>query len=83
VLPEKTSPTIARLAARQATCRSEHKPADRLWHVTAGSASYTLHTLQPEGLSAAARAPKTVQTFAVDRRVNLETIISCCARGVA
>src|SRR3954471_8392026 len=72
VLPGKTLADIARLLpADEVTI--EHKPAESVVHVTSGSASYTLHTYNPEDFP---RLPEltAVQTFSVDRESLLETI---------
>jgi DNA polymerase-3 subunit beta len=72
VLPGKTFADIARLLpADEVTI--EHKPAESVVHVTSGSASYTLHTYNPEDFP---RLPElgAVQTFSVDRESLLETI---------
>ena len=72
VLPGKTFVDIARLLpADEVTI--EHKPAESVVHVTSGSASYTLHTYNPEDFP---RLPEldAVQTFSVDRESLLETI---------
>jgi DNA polymerase III subunit beta len=51
----------------------EHRPEESVVHVTAGSASYTLHTYNAEDFP---RLPEldAVSTFAVDREALLETI---------
>jgi DNA polymerase-3 subunit beta len=72
VLPGKTLVDIARLLpADEVTI--EHRPTESVVHVTSGSASYTLHTYNPEDFP---RLPDvaSVQTFAVDREALLETI---------
>jgi DNA polymerase-3 subunit beta len=72
VLPGKTLVDIARLLpADEVTI--EHRPTESVVHVTSGSASYTLHTYNPEDFP---RLPDVaaVQTFAVDREALLETI---------
>src|SRR6059058_5712909 len=72
VLPGKTLADIARLLpADEVTI--EHKPSESVVHVTSGSASYTLHTYNPEDFP---RLPDVtaVQTFAIDREALLETI---------
>src|SRR3954468_1062494 len=71
-LPGKTLADIARLLpADEVTI--EHKPSESVVHVTSGSASYTLHTYNPEDFP---RLPElgAVQTFSVDRESLLETI---------
>jgi len=72
VLPGKTLVDIARLLPADEVS-IEHKPTESVVHLTAGSASYTLHTYNPEDFP---RLPDVtaVQTFAVDREALLETI---------
>src|SRR5437764_9221998 len=72
VLPGKTFADIARLLP---TCEVsiEHKPAESVVHVTAGAASYTLHTFNPEDFPRLQEL-ESVQTFTVDREPLLETI---------
>jgi len=72
VLPGKTFADIARLLPSDEVT-IEHKPAESVVHVTSGSASYTLHTYNPEDFP---RLPElgAVQTFSVDRESLLETI---------
>src|SRR6476469_4525110 len=72
VLPGKTFVDIARLLPADEVA-IEHKPAESVVHVTAGSASYTLHTYNPEDFP---RLPDVtaVQTFPVERESLLETI---------
>ena len=72
VLPGKTLVDIARLLPADEVV-IEHKPAESVVHVTSGSASYTLHTYNPEDFP---RLPEldAVQTFSVDRESLLETI---------
>jgi len=72
VLPGRTFVDIARLLpADEVTI--EHKPNESVVHVTSGSASYTLHTYNPEDFP---RLPElgSIQTFSVDREALLETI---------
>jgi DNA polymerase III subunit beta len=72
VLPGKTLVDIARLLpADEVTI--EHRPTESVVHITSGSASYTLHTYNPEDFP---RLPDVaaVQTFSVDRDALLETI---------
>jgi DNA polymerase-3 subunit beta len=72
VLPGKTLVDIARLLpADEVTI--EHKPTESVVHIESGSASYTLHTYNPEDFP---RLPEldAVQTFTVDRESLLETI---------
>jgi DNA polymerase III subunit beta len=72
VLPGKTLVDIARLLpADEVTI--EHRPTESVVHLTSGSASYTLHTYNPEDFP---RLPDVaaVQTFSVDRDALLETI---------
>jgi len=72
VLPGKTLVDIARLLPAE-DVTIEHKPTESVVHLTAGSASYTLHTYNPEDFP---RLPDvtSVQTFPVDRESLLETI---------
>jgi DNA polymerase-3 subunit beta len=72
VLPGKTLVDIARLLPAE-DVSIEHKPTESVVHLTAGSASYTLHTYNPEDFP---RLPDvtSVQTFAVEREPLLETI---------
>src|SRR3954453_10245570 len=72
VLPGKTLVDIARLLPSDEVT-IEHKPGESVGHATAGSASYTLHTYNPEDFP---RLPdvSAVQTFPVDRESLLETI---------
>jgi DNA polymerase III subunit beta len=72
VLPGKTFADIARLLP-PGDVSIEHKPAESVVHVTAGSASYTLHTYNPEDFPRLQELD-TVQTFTVDRESLLETI---------
>src|SRR5581483_6524665 len=72
VLPGRTLVDIARLLpADEVTI--EHRAAESVVHVVSGSASYTLHTYNPEDFP---RLPDVgaIQTFAVDRESLLETI---------
>src|SRR5436190_1450653 len=72
VLPGRTLTDIARLLpADEVTI--EHRPAESVVHLTSGSASYTLHTYNPEDFP---RLPDTeaAPTFSVDRESLLETI---------
>jgi DNA polymerase-3 subunit beta len=72
VLPGKTLVDIARLLPAD-DVTIEHRPTESVVHLTAGSASYTLHTYNPEDFP---RLPDvtSVQTFPVDRESLLETI---------
>src|SRR5438067_992946 len=72
VLPGKTLVDIARLLPSDEVA-IEHKPTESVVHVTSGSASYTLHTYNPEDFP---RLPElgVVQTFSIDRESLLETI---------
>src|SRR5436305_13990573 len=72
VLPGKTFADIARLLPADEVA-IEHKPTESVVHVTSGSASYTLHTYNPEDFP---RLPEldAVTTFAVERAPLLETI---------
>jgi DNA polymerase III subunit beta len=72
VLPGKTLVDIARLLPADEVA-IEHRPTESVVHLTSGSASYTLHTYNPEDFP---RLPDVaaVQTFSVDRDALLETI---------
>jgi DNA polymerase III subunit beta len=72
VLPGKTLVDIARLLPGDEVT-IEHKPAESVVHVTAGTASYTLNTYNPEDFP---RLPEleAVSTFSVEREALLETI---------
>ena len=72
VLPGKTFVDIARLLPGDEVT-IEHKPAESVVHVTAGSASYQLNTYNPEDFP---RLPEldVVSTFGVERESLLETI---------
>jgi DNA polymerase III subunit beta len=72
VLPGKTLVDIARLLPGD-DVTIEHRPAESVVHVTAGSAAYTLNTFNPEDFP---RLPEieAVSMFAVDRESLLETI---------
>jgi DNA polymerase III subunit beta len=72
VLPGKTLVDIARLLPGDEVT-IEHRPAESVVHVTAGSAAYTLNTYSPEDFP---RLPEVdaISTFAVDRESLLETI---------
>jgi len=72
VLPGKTLVDIARLLPGDEVT-IEHKPAESVVHVTAGTASYTLNTYNPEDFP---RLPEleAVSTFSVERESLLETI---------
>jgi DNA polymerase-3 subunit beta len=72
VLPGKTFADIARLLP-PGDVSIEHKAAESVVHVTAGSASYTLHTYNPEDFPRLQEL-ESVQTFSVDRESLLETI---------
>jgi DNA polymerase III subunit beta len=72
VLPGKTFADIARLLPA-GEVSIEHKPAESVVHVTAGTASYTLHTFNPEDFPRLQELDG-VQTFTVDRESLLETI---------
>ncbi|HKI91967.1 MAG TPA: DNA polymerase III subunit beta, partial [Gaiellaceae bacterium] len=72
VLPGRTFVDIARLLpADEVTI--EHRAAESVVHVTSGSASYTLHTYNPEDFP---RLPEleSIETFPVIRESLLETI---------
>src|SRR5215472_5635567 len=66
VLPGKTLVDIARLLPSDDVA-IEHRPTESVVHLTAGTASDTLHTYNPEDFP---RLPElnAVQTFAVDRK---------------
>ena len=72
VLPGKTLVDIARLLPSE-DVSIEHRPSESVVHLTAGSASYTLNTYNPEDFP---RLPDVtaVQTFPVERESLLETI---------
>jgi DNA polymerase-3 subunit beta len=72
VLPGKTFADIARLLPA-GDVLIEHKPAESVVHVTAGSASYTLHTYNPEDFPRLQEL-ESLQTFTVDRESLLDTI---------
>jgi DNA polymerase-3 subunit beta len=72
VLPGKTFADIARLLPAGEVL-IEHKPAESVVHVTAGTASYTLNTFNPEDFPRLQELD-SVQTFTVDRESLLETI---------
>jgi DNA polymerase-3 subunit beta len=72
VLPGKTFADIARLLPGDEV-EIEHKPAESVVHITAGSASYTLHTFNPEDFPRLQELD-AVQTFTVEREALLETI---------
>jgi DNA polymerase-3 subunit beta len=72
VLPGRTLVEIARLLpADEVTI--EHRAVESVVHVVSGSASYTLHTYNPEDFP---RLPDltATETFAIDRDALLETI---------
>jgi DNA polymerase-3 subunit beta len=72
VVPGKTLVDIARLLPSEEVV-IEHRPAESVVHITSGSASYTLHTYNPEDFP---RLPEleAVSTFAVERESLLDTI---------
>ena len=72
VLPGKTLVDISRLLPGDEVT-IEHRPAESVVHVTAGTASYTLNTYNPEDFP---RLPEldAVSTFSVERESLLETI---------
>jgi DNA polymerase III subunit beta len=72
VLPGRTLVDIARLLPAD-DVTLEHSAAESVVHVTSGSASYTLHTFNPEDFP---RLPDIAesQTFSVEREPLLETI---------
>jgi DNA polymerase-3 subunit beta len=72
VLPGKTLADIARLLPADEVA-IEHKPAESVVHVTSGSASYTLHTYNPDDFPRLQEL-EAVKTFSVERESLLETI---------
>jgi DNA polymerase III subunit beta len=72
VLPGKTLADLSRLLPADEVS-IEHKPTEAVVHLTSGTASYTLHTFNPDDFP---RLPEldTLQTFAVERESLLETI---------
>jgi DNA polymerase III subunit beta len=72
VLPGKTFADIARLLPGDEVA-IEHKPSESVVHITSGSASYTLHTFNPEDFPRLQELD-AVQTFTVERESLLETI---------
>jgi len=72
VLPGRTLVDIARLLPGDEVT-IEHRASESVVHVTSGTASYTLHTFNPEDFP---RLPDVgaVETFSVDRASLLETI---------
>jgi DNA polymerase-3 subunit beta len=72
VLPGKTFADIARLLPGEDVA-IEHKPSESVVHIISGSASYTLHTYNPEDFPRLQELD-TVQTFSVDRESLLDTI---------
>src|SRR5436190_2020815 len=72
VLPGRTLTDIARLLPADEVA-IEHRPAESVVHVTCGTASYTLHTYNPEDFP---RLPDldAGPTFSVERESLLETI---------
>jgi DNA polymerase-3 subunit beta len=72
VLPGRTLVDIARLLPAD-DVTLEHRAAESVVHITSGSASYTLHTFNPEDFP---RLPDLAeaQTFSVEREPLLETI---------
>jgi DNA polymerase-3 subunit beta len=72
VLPGKTLVDISRLLPGDEVT-IEHRPTESVVHVTAGTASYTLNTYNPEDFP---RLPEldAVSTFSVERESLLETI---------
>src|SRR5689334_6304472 len=65
VLPGRTLTDVARLLPSDEVA-IEHRPAESVVHVTSGSASYTLHTYNPEDFP---RLPDVdaMPTFSVER----------------
>jgi DNA polymerase-3 subunit beta len=72
VLPGRTVVEIARLLPGDEVT-IEHRAAESVVHITSGSASYTLHTYNPEDFPRLPDLTET-QTFAVDQEALLETI---------
>src|ERR1700751_1429284 len=72
VLPGKTFVDIARLLPGD-DVTIEHRPAESVVHVTAGTASYTLNTYNPEDFPPLPELD-AVSTFSVERESLLETI---------
>src|SRR5213083_2605548 len=70
VLPGKTFTDIAKLLPGDEVV-IEHKPAESVVHITAGSAEYTLHTYNPEDFPRLQEL-EGVHTFTVDREPLLE-----------
>ncbi len=72
VLPGRTLVDVARLLPDEEVT-IEHRASESVVQITSGSASYTLHTYNPEDFP---RLPDVsgVQTFAVNRPALLETI---------
>jgi DNA polymerase-3 subunit beta len=72
VLPGKTLVDISRLLPGDEVT-IEHRPVESVVHVTAGTASYTLNTYNPEDFP---RLPEldAVSTFSVERESLMETI---------
>jgi DNA polymerase-3 subunit beta len=72
VLPGRTLTDIARLLPSDEVT-IEHRPVESVVHVTSGTASYTLHTYNPEDFPRLPDA-EAVPTFSVERESLLETI---------
>jgi DNA polymerase-3 subunit beta len=72
VLPGRTLVDIARLLPGE-DVTIEHRAAESVVHIESGSASYTLHTYNPEDFPRLPELSET-QTFEVDREALLETI---------
>src|SRR5436853_3018772 len=72
VLPGKTLADIARLLPSDEVA-IDHKPSESVVHITAGTASYTLHMYNPEDFP---RLPErdAVEAFSVDSQLLLDTI---------
>jgi DNA polymerase-3 subunit beta len=72
VVPGKTFVDIARLLPSDEVV-IEHRAAESVMHITSGTASYTLHTYNPEDFP---RLPEleAVSTFGVERESLLDTI---------
>jgi DNA polymerase-3 subunit beta len=72
VVPGKTFADIARLLPADEV-EIEHRAAESVVHVTSGTASYTLHTYNPEDFPRLPEVDATA-TFSVERESLLETI---------
>ncbi len=72
VLPGRTLVDIARLLPGDEVT-IEHRPSESVVHITSATASYTLHTFNPEDFPRLPDVAAT-DTFSVDRESLLETI---------